>query len=64
MGSWTRELIDVALRYGGRYYLPYQLHPTKAQFEAAYPVAPQWHSVKRQADPMGKLSNELWRKVR
>jgi FAD/FMN-containing dehydrogenase len=63
VGRWTRELIDVALRHGGRYYLPYQPHATKGQFEAAYPEAAQWRFVKRSVDPTGKLSNELWRKV-
>ena len=39
MQSLTRELIDAALRCGGRYYLPYRLHATDEQFHAAYPQA-------------------------
>lgn len=62
VGRWTRELIDVALRHEGRYYLPYQLHATKQQFESAYPEVTQLRRLKRQIDPAGKLSNELWRK--
>lgn len=62
VGRWTREIIDVALRHEGRYYLPYQLHATTRQFEAAYPEVTQLRRVKRQVDPTGKLSNELWRK--
>ncbi len=62
VGRWTRELIDVALRHEGRYYLPYQLHATTRQFEAAYPEVTQLRRVKRRVDPTGKLSNELWRK--
>lgn len=62
VGSWTRELIDAVLAHEGRYYLPYQLHATRSQFEAAYPEAAQLRSLKREIDPMGKFSNELWRK--
>ncbi|RJG11751.1 FAD-binding oxidoreductase [Massilia cavernae] len=58
--TWTRAMIDVALGYEGRYYLPYQLHATKAQFEQAYPEADAFRAVKRKADPTGKFSNELW----
>lgn len=61
VGRWTRELIELALRHDGRYYLPYQLHATKRQFEAAYPEVRQLRRVKRRVDPAGKLSNELWR---
>lgn len=62
VGRWTRELIDLVLRHEGRYYLPYQLHATQAQFEAAYPQVTQLRQIKRQYDPTGKFSNELWRR--
>ena len=62
VGLWTRELIALALRHGGRYYLPYQLHATGDQFNAAYPEAAQLRRTKQQVDPAGRLSNELWRK--
>jgi FAD/FMN-containing dehydrogenase len=62
VGRWTRELIDLALAHEGRYYLPYQLHATRPQFERAYPEVEQLRRVKRQADPEGRFSNELWKK--
>lgn len=62
VGVWTRELIEAALQHGGRYYLPYQLHATKQQFESAYPEVTQLRRLKQQVDPMGKFSNELWRR--
>ncbi len=61
-GAWTREMIDTALRFEGRYYLPYQPHATREQFAAAYPEASQLRALKRRADPEGKFSNELWAK--
>jgi FAD/FMN-containing dehydrogenase len=60
--QWTRAMIDVALRYQGRYYLSYQLHASREQFARAYPEAGLFREVKRKADPTGKFSNELWAK--
>ena len=62
VGQWTRELINTALRHEGRYYLPYQLHATQNQFDAAYPEASELRRTKGQYDPTDKFSNELWRK--
>lgn len=62
VAEWTRELIELALRHEGRYYLPYQLHAGVDQFARAYPEADQLRRIKRAVDPMGKFSNELWRK--
>jgi len=61
-GEWTRAMIDTALKYEGRYYLPYQLHATRAQFDRAYPEAARLRALKRQVDPAGKFSNALWEK--
>jgi FAD/FMN-containing dehydrogenase len=62
VAAWTREMIDTALRFGGRYYLPYQLHATKEQFAMAYPEAAALRTLKGRVDPQGKFSNELWAK--
>ena len=59
-GAWTRAMIDAALHYGGRYYLPYQLHATRAQFQRAYPEVAQLRRLKQTLDPQGKFSNMLW----
>lgn len=60
IGEWTRAMIDAALKYDGRYYLPYQLHATRQQFAKAYPQAPQLRALKKSIDPQAKFSNELW----
>lgn len=62
VATWTRELIDLALACDGRYYLPYQLHATQAQFEQAYPEVATLRKLKTQYDPQNRFSNELWRK--
>lgn len=58
--AWTRAMIDAALQYGGRYYLPYQLHATREQFLRAYPEVAQLRQLKQSVDPQGKFSNMLW----
>jgi FAD/FMN-containing dehydrogenase len=62
VGVWTRELIDAALQHEGRYYLPYQLHATREQFERAYPEVAQLRQLKSRLDPQGRFSNSLWQK--
>lgn len=61
MQSVTRDLVDAALAEGGRYYLPYRLHPTKEQLLRAYPRWPELMERKRALDPDLVFQNELWR---
>lgn len=60
MESMTRELVDAALGLGGRYYLPYRLHPTQEQLERAYPQARGFFELKRRYDPDGVFENAFW----
>ena len=60
VGRWTRELIDAAIHFGGRYYLPYQPHATREQFARAYPHATDLFALKRRVDPTNKFTNTLW----
>ncbi len=62
VGIWTRELVEAALRVGGSYYLPYQLHATRSQFLRAYPHAPEFFALKKRLDPTNKFRNMLWDK--
>ena len=62
MEEMTRELIDAALACGGRYYLPYRLHATKAQFEKAYPQARGLFERKRYYDPDDIFQNQFYAK--
>lgn len=62
VASWTRALIELALAHQGCYYLPYQLHATKKQFQRAYPEAAQLAKLKSALDPENKFSNALWSK--
>ncbi|HMO17593.1 MAG TPA: FAD-binding oxidoreductase [Oligoflexia bacterium] len=59
-GIWTRELIDVVLENGGRYYLPYITHASLKQFEKAYSRLKEFYSIKSRVDPLYKFRNIIW----
>jgi FAD/FMN-containing dehydrogenase len=56
----TRELIDAAVRLGGRYYLPYRLHATPDQLRAAYPQARHFFEMKRRYDPRETFQSSFY----
>lgn len=60
VGEWTRDMVEAALKFNGRFYLPYQLHATQMQFDRAYPEAVTLRALKRKIDPANKFSNALW----
>jgi len=60
MWQMTRELVDAALRSGGRYYLPYRLHASGDEFRAAYPRAEDFFRLKRKYDPDDLFQNEFY----
>ena len=60
MEAVTRELIDAADAAGGRYYLPYRLHASTAQFERAYPHGAEFFALKRKYDPQELFQNEFY----
>lgn len=62
MERMTRGLIDAALEQGGSYYLPYRLHATQEQFQAAYPMAKVFFENKRRYDSSNVFSNSLYLK--
>ena len=49
-----------AVSFEGTYYLPYQIHATRAQFHAAYPNVERLFELKRVLDPDYKFRNKLW----
>jgi FAD/FMN-containing dehydrogenase len=58
--QWTRALIDCALKYGGTYYLPYQLYATNEQIRKAYPHFDEFLQYKTQFDPTGTFNNMFY----
>jgi FAD/FMN-containing dehydrogenase len=58
----TVDLIDVAEKAGGTYYLPYQLFYSAEQLGRAYPQADDFFAAKKKFDPIGLFSNKFYEK--
>jgi FAD/FMN-containing dehydrogenase len=56
-----RDLIDMGLTRGGRYYLTYHRHARREQVEAAYPQFPDFLRLKRKYDPDERFQSEWYR---
>lgn len=56
-----RELIDLAYKYGGSYYLTYHRHARKEQIEAIYPQFEQFLKLKKYYDPHERFSSQWYR---
>ena len=60
MARLTSDLIDLTLREGGRFFLPYQLHYSPEQLEHSYPEIGGFFAAKRKWDPDGRFSNSCY----
>jgi FAD/FMN-containing dehydrogenase len=58
----TVDLIDVAQKSGGTYYLPYQLFYSKDQLRKSYPEIDAFFAAKKKYDPIGLFSNKFYEK--
>ncbi|HYL91789.1 MAG TPA: FAD-binding oxidoreductase [Alphaproteobacteria bacterium] len=58
----TQDLIDVAQRAGGTYYLPYQLFYSREQLLRSYPEIVDFFVMKKKYDPDGLFSNMFYQK--
>ena len=60
-GQAFRDLIDMGLKRGGRYYLTYHRHARRDQVETAYPQLPEFLRLKRKYDPDERIQSEWYR---
>jgi FAD/FMN-containing dehydrogenase len=58
----TIDLIDLATRLRGTFYLPYQLYYSKEQLRAAYPEIDSFFAAKHKFDPAGLFTNKFYEK--
>jgi FAD/FMN-containing dehydrogenase len=56
-----RGLIDLALSFGGSYFLTYHRWADRAQLEQAYPGFRDFLRAKERHDPEGRFQSEWWR---
>jgi FAD/FMN-containing dehydrogenase len=62
MARFTRELIDLSLKVGGSFFLPYQLHYTADQLRQAYPEIETFFRAKEVYDPERLFTNTFYNK--
>lgn len=62
MRAITRAMIDLTTQLGGRFFLPYQLHYTPEQLQAAYPEIKAFFAAKQHYDPQDLLTNTFYEK--
>lgn len=58
----TVDLVDLALRLRGTYYLPYQLYYSPEQLRLAYPEVDAFFAAKKKYDPEELFSNKFYEK--
>jgi FAD/FMN-containing dehydrogenase len=59
-----RALIDLALSFGGSYFLTYHRWARHDQVERAYPQFPEFLAKKEEFDPQQRFQSEWWRHYR
>jgi FAD/FMN-containing dehydrogenase len=59
---WTQRIINAALQYDGKFYLPYIMCATQQQFDRAYPQFKKLLAIKKIYDPENKFRNMLLEK--
>lgn len=62
MAQATREMIDLATKLGGTFYLPYQLDYEKSQLTKAYPNLEDFFALKKSYDPKSLFINKFYEK--
>ncbi|MEO5742821.1 MAG: FAD-binding oxidoreductase [Vicinamibacterales bacterium] len=60
-GQAFRDLIDMGMKRGGRYYLTYHRHARRDQLEACYPQLVEFLRLKRKYDPDERFQSEWYR---
>jgi FAD/FMN-containing dehydrogenase len=60
-GQAFRDLIDLGMKRGGRYYLTYHRHARRDQVEACYPQMAEFLRVKRKHDPQERFQSDWYR---
>lgn len=60
-GRAFRGLIDLAIGYGGSYYLTYHRWATRRQVETCYPQFPEFLRRKRTYDPQERFQSDWYR---
>lgn len=58
----TSDLVDVAEKVEGTFYLPYQLFYSRGQLQKSYPEIDEFFATKKKYDPSGLFTNKFHEK--
>ena len=56
----TNQLLDVALKNEGTFYLPYRLHIDRVKMRKSYPNADKFFELKLKYDPDELFNNKFY----
>jgi len=56
----TMQLVDIAIKFEGTYYLPYRLHIDKKTFRRVYPEGEEFFKLKLKYDPREVFKNKFY----
>lgn len=57
----TNQLVDVAIKNNGTFYLPYRLHISKEKMRKVYPQADDFFKLKKKYDPEELFQNQFYK---
>jgi FAD/FMN-containing dehydrogenase len=60
MKNLTNQLLEVALKNEGTFYLPYRLHIDKDKMRKSYPRADKFFQLKLKYDPTELFNNKFY----
>jgi FAD/FMN-containing dehydrogenase len=60
MKELTNNLVDVAIKNEGTFYLPYRLHIDRVKMRKAYPQSDTFFELKRKYDPQEIFNNKFY----
>jgi FAD/FMN-containing dehydrogenase len=60
MKNLTEQLVKIAIKYEGTYYLPYRLHIDKKTFRKVYPKGEDFFKLKLKYDPEEVFKNKFY----
>ena len=60
MKKLTQQLVEIAIKFEGTYYLPYRLHINKETFRKAYPQGQEFFRLKLKYDPDEVFKNKFY----
>lgn len=56
----TNQLVDIAIKNNGTFYLPYRLHIDRDKMRKVYPQADNFFELKKKYDPNEVFRNQFY----